>query len=301
MGLTTFPLGPATVSGQNITVDQWLKKPEIITRRVGELAQQNFIAGDIFDVSTISTGSVVVETPDTNSNDLFTKTDVQKLEPGSAYPRADIARGELVAYSAEKWGHEFEVTDEARDDNEATVMQKAPRVLANTLTRKLNLRAVATIEAAATAYTRTQAAAATWTAVNALTADSKTNASSPLHVFALAQQKLAGEERGWEEAFDTVILNPQETFALTVALGKDWKAGLADAFGIKNVRTSARVTAGTAYYLASGQVGAMRFNTPLTVSTYREENVDSTILKAKARFIPYVSEPYAFLKLTGLA
>jgi hypothetical protein len=64
---------------------------------------------------------------------------------------------------------------------------------------------------------------------------------------------------------------------------------------------SPRVTPGTAYYLASGQVGAMRFSMPLQVKPREDEEVDGTILKARTRFIPYVNEPYAFLKITGLA
>lgn len=299
MSLGTFPVGAVTVSGQQITTDAWLKREEVINRRVADITQKKFIAQDIFTISGINAPAVVTEIPNAVDNDLFTTTDAQRVEPLTRFPRAKATRGTLTTFTPEKWGHEYEVSQEAIDDNDVSVQQRAPQQLANTLVRKLNIRAIETLEAAATAYSRTQAAAATWDAINALTADNKTNASSPLNVLALADEKVEEEERGWEDTFDTLLLHTNQKRALRIALGKDWRSYFAEE-GITKIVSSPRVTAGTAYYLASGQVGAMRFNQPLSTRVYEKPEVDGRIIQSKCRFIPYVNEPYAFLKLTGL-
>lgn len=300
MSLGTLPFGSATVSGQNITVDAWAKRPEVIARRIAEVAQKKFVAGSLFSISSIATGTVITEIPNAVDNDLFTSGDVQTVEPLTKYPGTDIVRGTLTAFTPRKIGFDYEVSEEAIEDNDIDIIPRATTAMTNTVLRKLDQYAVAAMVTATSTYSRTQAAATTWTALNAVTHDSKTNASTALDVFALAEKKLAEEERNFDETFDSLLLNPAQVYALTLALGKGWKATLNDTFGISNVLSSNRVTAGTGYYYAAGQVGAMRFNRPLRVKRRLEEDIDGVVLNVSARFSEYVNEPYAFLQLTGL-
>lgn len=300
MSLGTIPFGSPTTSGATVTLDSWLKRPDVITRRTADLVRKGFIAGDVFDTSSIDRGSIVVEIPNAVDNDLFTATDVERIEPLGKYPRAETTRGTLTPFAAEKWGHEYEISEEAITDNDESQMTKAPQQLANTLVRKLDLRAVQVLEAGVSTYSRTVSSTTQWSAINALTYDTKTNASSALQVFAKANQQLATEERGFDDTFDTLLLNPQEAYNLFLSIGKGWKQALAETVGITKIKVSNRVPMGNGYYLASGQVGAMRFVWPLTVKPRDNEDNDGKILKARTRFIPYLNEPFALLKLTNL-
>lgn len=301
MGITNYPFGAATVSGQNVTVDSWSKQPEVIRRRIAVLAQKKFFADKVFNVSgTITGAGIVTEIPNAVDNDVFTTTDVQKIMPLGKYPRSKTTRGTLTTFTPDKWGHEFELADEAVTDNDTSVMNRCPQQMSNTLVRKMHVVAINVLDAAATTYSRTQAAAATWDATNAVAWNVKTNATSPLNVLALANEKIESEERGFDGMLDTLVLNQAQKRALVIGLGATEWMSVLDTYGVKNVFVSPRVTAGTAYFTASGQVGDIRFADPLSVRTYREDDTDSTIIKAKARFAAFVNEPYAFLQLTGL-
>lgn len=300
MSIGTLPYGVAAVNGKEITVDQWSKRPEVIAARVADITQKNYVAGGIFSMSPITTGSVVAEIPDTVDNDTLPTVNPQRVAPLSKAPKADLVRGTLQTFEPEKWTLEYDLSYEAIEDNDESQKDKAPRVLANGLTRTLNVRALELLEAAATTYSRTVNAAATWDAINALTADTVTNISSPLNVFALAEKKLELEERDYDATFDTLILHPNQKYALSLGLGDGWKAKLKDTFGITNVMSSARITSGTAYYLKGGAPGSFRFNRPLTIKPREDEEIEARVLKANTRFIPYVNDPWPFLKLTNL-
>jgi hypothetical protein len=301
MSLGTIPVRAADIQdGTRISVDQWSRHPEVIARKVADISQKKFIASAIFDISGMTTPTVAVELPDTVDNDVYPTKNPQIVEPLSPTPLADMVRGTLTTFVPKKWQLGYELSQEAIDDNDITQMQKVPRVLANGFTRTLNIVATEVIEKAVTDYSRTVSATTTWTAINALTYDTKTASSTVLDVFGKARLQVENEERGYEDAFDTLLVNGAQAYAIELSLGANWRQSLS-AQGITNVIVSPRVTDGTAYFLASGLVGAMRFRDPLTVRRIEQEEIDGVLLKGSTRFVAYVNEPYAVVKLTNLA
>jgi hypothetical protein len=64
---------------------------------------------------------------------------------------------------------------------------------------------------------------------------------------------------------------------------------------------SNRVTAGTAYAVASQQVGELRMEQPLQTETYREPKTRRTWVQSSIKPVMYVTNPMAVRKITGLA
>jgi hypothetical protein len=60
------------------------------------------------------------------------------------------------------------------------------------------------------------------------------------------------------------------------------------------------VTNGTAYVVATGQVGELRIEKALGTETWREEKTQRTWVQSDVRPVMYVTNPYSIKKVTGL-
>lgn len=289
------PLGPPSVSGTLITVDTMLQQPTRITRMIMDLTLQRFIADRVFaSAGGVSGGAVIYDT--VQANELYTNRDVQRVEPGAEFPLVTSERLVPNVAQVEKWGGKVFVTDEARDRNNAAGFTNQMRQLGNTVVRKINQRCIEVLEAAITASGFTSAGR-NWGAV-VVGGSSQSNVTLfPARDFMLAQQLAETDELG--VVYDLWLLNPQEYTALALVYGST----LSDILNSLNlsIYVSNRVTAGTAYVVASQQVGEMRVEKPLSSETWREPETERTFVQTSVRPVMYVTNPFAVRKFTGLA
>lgn len=299
MPVGTYPLGPPSVSNNQLTVDTALQSPTRISRTIAELASQRFFVDRLFAIGgDVQGGAVQYETPPTVATDLYSGRDVQRIEPGGQYPVVTGERGPDAVAAVEKWGGEFPVTDEARDRNDTGLLARNTRQLANTLQRKIQQRGVSVLDALLSAYSRTLAGNS-FSAAAALTFNTKTDAASPLATIAEAIEVFETDERGYLPSI--LLLNPAQTSDLMKVLGASrWRAALSE-FGIDEVFSTPRVAAGTAYISAAQAVGQLRYEQGVTTQVVREDRRDRSVVKSGARFVVFGNEPYAALKLTGIA
>lgn len=293
-----FPLGAPTLVGNTLTVDTALKQPGRITKRIADLTLQKFIVDRIFATSGVSVASGAVIYDQVTANDLYTDRDVEQRAPGQEYPLVGGSRPAPKVAQAEDWGGKFYITDQARSRNNVAAFDAQVTQLANTIVRKVNARAVATLEAAITALGGAGVVPGSdWSDVT-LTGTSPTpNNERPAADFAKVQLAADIEELG--VVYDLWIVNPQEKHNLTVAYGPDWKQFL-DAAGIE-IFDSNRVTAGTAYAVARGQVGFLDYEQGLTTEAWREEKTRRNWVQSYVQPIMGVTNPYSIKKVTGLA
>ena len=292
---TAYPLNLPTVSGTTITIDQMLSEPTRITHYLSDLTLRGLFATDIFTPSGGVTGGAVLYDQLT-TNDLYLTRDVQNVEPGAEFPIVTSDRPTPRLAPVEKIGGRLFVTDEARDRNDSTALRREAQKLANNITRKLNARALSTLDAAATEYSRT-AVGVNWSAVVTGGA-SQTNATGwPAADFAKFQLQADTDELGI--TFDRIYLNPAQANSFKLTYGSEWRSVLDD-WGYEMVSTN-RVTAGTAYVVASGQVGQFRLEKGLTTETYREERTQRTWIQTDIRPVFVVDGPFGVLKVSGLA
>lgn len=293
----TYPLGAPTLSNNRVTVDLALKQPTRVTRRIADLTLQKFIVTRIFGQGGAVSGGAVIYDQAT-LNELYLDRDVQRVAPGDEFPIVGGSRTVPKVALVEKWGGKFETTDEARDRNDVAFFNNQVTQLANTIVRKVNQRAVAELEAAISAL----GGAGTFVGHNWGTVvtggSSQTNNSGwPGADFAAAQLAADTDELGVE--YDVWITNPKQLANLRITYGDKLQAML-DSFGIREVYASNRVANGTAYAVASGQVGEMRVEKGLSTETWREPKTESTWLQSSVRPVMYVTNPYSVKKITGL-
>lgn len=287
---TTHPLGPPMVSGTTITVDTMLQQPTRVTRMIMDLTLERFVADRLFASGGGVTGGAVVY-DEAQENELYTNRDIEQVSPAAEFPLVTSERLAPKIAEVEKWGGKTFVTDEARDRNDTAGFTKLMRQLANTITRKLNQRAVAEVNAALADGAR-DVVGNDWSSYNP---EVDPPQSSPAYDFGRAQMQAETEEMGIE--YNLWIVNPQEALALTAVYG----ATLGVAPGIPSIYSTPRQPAGEALACAERQLGQMRIEKPLGTETWREQGTERTWVQSSVRPLWFVDNKFAVLRFTGLA
>ena len=293
---TLYPPGAPTIAGNVISVDAFLNNPPLVQRAIMDLTLQRFLADRIFAAGPpTNAGSVLYE--QVAAGEWFTVRDVQEIEPGDEFPIVDGAVTPPLVAIIKKWGGAFLVTDEARQRNRRDIVARNLVKLRNTVTRKVDTVAMATLNAAPIV---TQAASGDWTvAATDVIADLET-----------ARSTIDQADLGYEA--DTVIIHPSQ--ALDVRKDADLRTALpresvernllsapdlSGLLGFPNWYVTNRQTAGTIHVLASGQVGGISEEKPLTSEVIPERKNERTRVQASRRAVPYVTDPLAVVKITG--
>jgi hypothetical protein len=292
-----YPLAAPTVSGSTITVETMLQQPTRITRYLSDITLRNYISPLFFTTpGGVSGGAVIYD--QLTLNDLFPTRDVQEVAPGGEFPNISSDNVDPKTAAVEKHGGKFFVTDEARDRNDQGVIQREGRKLINAMIRRQDARSVAVIDAAIAANPSQIVTGLNWNSV-VTGGSSQSNASAwPAADIAKVQKLADTQELGVE--IDTLVLNPDQAFQLRLVYGDDLQA-LLDSYGIETLMSSNRVAAGTAYALQAGLPGEQRYEKALSTETWRDAEHQKTWVQTDARFVSYVTDPFAVFKLTGLA
>jgi hypothetical protein len=292
------PLGPPTISGTKISVDTMLKQPTRITRMIMDMTLQKFVADRIFaSGGGVTGGSVVYDSVE--ANDLYTERDVERVSPGAEFPIITSARRVPGVAEVEKWGGKVWIADEAKDRNDSILFTNQIRQLGNTIVRKINARAIQTLEAMFTAHaTRVVASPNNWSTVTPYGATPTAPSAWPAQDFAKAAEIAETDEMGIR--YDLWILNPTDYTNLLILYGGDGIQELLSTLGLEIYVTN-RMTAGTAYVVAQRQVGQMRTEKPLSSETWREPNRERTWVQASVRPLMFVDNRFAALKFTSIA
>lgn len=290
----SYPYAQPTVSGSTITVEALLAQPTRITRYLSDLPMRNFISPLIFTTTGgVSGGSVVYD--QLTLNDLFSTRDVQNVEPGTEFPLVTSENPAPKIASVEKYGGKFFVTDEARDRNDGGVVQREGRKLINTIQRKTDQKAIATLDASISAISSQTVTGVNWN--NVVTGASASTASL-WPAADLSKVQLLADTQELGVTFDLWIVNPAQKAQFDLVYGTG-AADVLSSYGVRMVASN-RVTAGTAYVVASGQVGEIRLEKPLTTETWREQETQRTWVQSDVRPVMFVTDPYSVVKVKSL-
>lgn len=293
--MPVHPLGPPVADGSRVTVDMMLNQPTRITRMIMDLSLQRFISERLLsDAGGVSGGAVIYD--EAQENELYLKRDVKQVQPAGEFPIVTSERLVPKVAEVEKWGGKVFIPDEARDRNAAALFTNKIRQLTNTIIRKHNQRAISVLEASITSSGQTFTGT-NWNAV-VTGGSSQSNATLwPARDFAVANQMAEEDELGVN--YTLWLLNPAQFAQLSIVYGEGLNT-LLSRLNI-DIYVSNRVPAGTAYVVAEQQVGERRLEKPLGTETWREQGREITWVQASVRHVMYVTNPYAVLKVTGLA
>lgn len=293
-----YPYDAPTISGTNITVEMMLQEPTRVTRALNDITLQKFWADRLFAFPGGVTGGAVLY-DQLDANDLYATRDVQNVEPGGEFPILSFERPIPKVAQVEKYGGKWFVTDEARDRNNPQQLTNGITKAANTINRKTHQKLVAVLDATVTALGGAiTMAGVDWTTATTTAQSAVTPAILPGSDLAKAQVVADVRELGVE--YDLLLLNPLQASELKIVYPNgSWREVLSDN-GINGMISSNRITAGTGFLVAEGQVGELRVEKALGTETWREGSTQRTWLQSDVRPVMYVTNPYAFLKLTGI-
>lgn len=292
-----YPFGAPAVNGNQITVDMMLKEPTRINNYLSDLVLKGYFADRIFANAGGVSGGALIYTQLTK-NDVYATSGVQKVAPGGEFPTVSFDRPEPKVAVVDKWGGKFDVTDEARDRNDLSMIQSEGIKLSNTILRQMHTEALATLDASIAAIgSDVQITGVSWADAAALTLTTTSNSALPAADFATVAKKAAQFELGAE--FNLWIVNPQEMANFQIIYGDRWRAVL-QANNTDMIATNL-MPAGTAKVVAEKQVGQERFEKPLGTVTFREEERETTWVQSSVRPLYAVTHPYNVLSVTGLA
>lgn len=298
----SYPLGPATVSGNTITVDQALNSPTRILRDIARLTDQRFFASRVFSAGpNVEGGSVLFELPPSTATDLFAERGFQEVAPMEEAPVLTFLRGVPVVAKPRKLMGKFPVSKEARRRNDTRLITRAMNQAANTLALTLDSMAVAVLQAAITANSRTLAGQS-WATAAGTTMTTRSGTNVAAADLLAARKQVTVESRGRE--LDSILINPNQELSLAQAaasMGITIDQIFATA-GIRNWFSSQRVTAGTAILYEEGQVGGWSNEFPLEQTTWVEEKTDNTTwFQWSISPAMFIDDPYGIVQLTGIA
>lgn len=291
-----FYPGSADYRDGLITINEALNNPTSIEQRIAEVAKDNLLVDALFTPGGEVTGGAVIYSSITEKH-LFT-SDVADRQPGDEYKVVYAERPEARLAKVQDFGGKFAVSDEARKRNLTVDFDNDVTMLTNTIVRKINANAISTLEAAiATGEVKTLATAKPWNTVS-LAGDPATISPTferPTADFANAQQMADELDLGIQ--YTKLLVNPIDHANLKIIYAEHLKDVL-EAFGLE-VLSSVHVPSGTAYLVDPGKVGFVRYEEPLTVTTWRDEAHRQTWVQGYAMPVMGVTTPNAVCVIKG--
>lgn len=291
----TYPPAAPSLSGDTLTISRFLNSPTLVQRALRTLAQNRFIADTLLQGRPgVSGGAVLVETSET----IFADRNPQAIEPGSEFPLSTVSTGLGQLLAVSKWGLDTVVTDEAILRQGFNPVDRALMKLVNSVVRQVDTVAMLAIR---TALTTTAAAAGTWDTSTTLVRE-----------IAVAKATIMALNQGYDP--DTLVISDLKAAHLTsnaTALGilpresrTDnpivVKGLLSEILGLDILVTPNLPVATEAYVVDRKVLGGMAEETPLTSKSIREELLERWRLRAKRTVVPYVQEPGAGVRITGI-
>jgi len=312
--MSSHPFAAPTVNGDgSISVARYLKEPTRITRMVEDLTLGKFLSDYLFSAGPKPSGGAIVYdeavAPDEATKYLQNGQDVLEIAPSGQFPRFETADAETAKVAkVAKYGGEVEIAWEAKTRNDTRAFARDITRLANTIVKKINTRAIDTLDAALVANP-TQATSigalglTGWATIAAQSGGIQTGmgttfavTKTPDALFDAVQLQADTQDMGVE--YDTLLAHPVQCAQLKTIYQKDL-AGILSAAGLTLVKTT-RVPNGTLYFAQAGQVGGIGLEQPLATRTYTEDRHQRDVVQSSVIPVFYVDNPTAVLKVTGV-
>lgn len=299
-----FPPASPTIAGDYLTVSRFLNTPTLVARRMRTLAEQRLIATSILTGrETVSGGAISFD----QNEGLYTDRAVESVSPGGEYPLTTVGNGAAQLAKVVKWGQDTLVTDESAKRKAMSAVDKALLKLINTAAKNVDTVALAAI---ASSVTQSQVAAAAWSAASG-TQILRDILKAKAALSALNQgydaDTLIVDDASWALlASDQVLINAiaRETQSNAVVTGNFELIA-----GLRIMRTPNLPAAG-AWILDSAQLGGVatedlggnyqKVDGVLESKSIRDEDNDQWRLRARAVCVPYITEPNAAIRITGI-
>ncbi|MGP4058775.1 major capsid protein [Mycobacterium sp. 4D054] len=284
------------LTGRRLTVDTALKQPTTIRARIAQLADEQILLPKFFRTlgAKVEGGGMLFSV--IQASDFFT-SDVEKRSARAEYKVVEGVDPEPKLALVEDWGGKFQIGVEEITRNDVNYLDQQTTQLANTITRKLDVRAMAELNAAVTGANVVPGH--DWSILVTIGSEAELTPSGELPTADLSAAQLASDLQELGVKHDLLVVHPNEAHALRTAYADRLDAMLKSA-GVE-LFANPRVTAGTAWTVEKGMVGTVGFEFPLTVDVWEDKATRSWWVQAYVVPAFGVDRPFAAKKLTGLA
>lgn len=305
MAITYPPVAP-TLTGDILAISRFLNTPTAVARRLRTIAEQRFIA-DVLLTGRIEGSSILYETDES----IYTSRAPEVVAPGAQYPRALGPTGTASIANPVKWGQEVPITDEEVGRFRGDAVERNLQKIVNYLVYTVDSTALAVI---ASAVTQSIAAIANWNA--------PATANIILDLLR-AKATIRALNKGYDPdtvacddfAFAYIVGNMSvlSTMAREANTTVSMDGDIPVLAGLRILPTPNLPTAGTAIVLDSNVLGSMgyeRIPSPeyqgdpangVETMTRRDPIAnDSWLVRGRRPVVPFVQEPGAGCKITGI-
>lgn len=300
---TPYPPAPPTVSGNNITMDAFLNNPARVQRAISDLTLNRFLADRIFAEGPRAAGGAVLY-DQLLATDFFTARDVQAIEPATEFPILNSGETMPLVAAVTKWGGSAVFSYESVRRDRRDLLARELIRLRNTIIRKIDTVGMAALNAAPVQTFGT--VAGVWTTVT----------NNPVTDIFTAVSMIDEQDMGYTAT--AAIINPADALsirlstALAARLPRETPRGAsgspdllssADLDGLAGIDrwyVSNRQTAGTVHVLAERQIGGISDELPLYSRTVDEETKERYRVMSARIAVPYITDPKAVVKITGV-
>lgn len=294
----TYPPPAPTISGDIETISRFLNTPTLVQRRLRTLAENRFIADTILQNKVPASGGAVLYE---QTESIFPTQVPSSVAPGAEFPLSAIPTGPALLAAVLKWGLDALVTDESiRRQQTMNPVDRALTKLVNGVVKQVDSVAMLALN---TAITQTAAAAGLWSTSTTLVRE-----------ITAADAAIRALNQGYDP--DTIILSDvaggyltANDKVLSLLPREQWNASSGPIFkGFLNtllnhdIFVSPNLPVNTlALVLDRKVIGGMAEEVALTSTTIRQETRERWRLRAKRVVVPFIQEPNAGYKITGVA
>jgi len=302
--MPTFPTSPT------VTMDVLLRQPVLISRALTDLSRKRFnIADTVFadaGPDAVAGGSARYQT----SESVYTADDPIALALGAEFPRTVWTEAISTAVT-QKYGLEFPVLYETIRRKQYDVMARGLRKIANRITKFLDARALAVLDAGGITA---QAVSTAWSS----------GAADPLKDISQARATITTADEGYVP--DTVLMSDQTAHVFANHANvrgylpretetQFGRTGIVGQIQGLTIVQSPAVAAGFVYVLESKMIGSIAdeglapeegyasydvgdgMNKPIAVKTYEEIQKSQWVVRGMRVPAMWVAEPLACVKV----
>lgn len=307
--MATYPPAAATLADPNLTASRFLQNPEFVARALQSMGDLRYRGTFLLTGRQETTGGAIGYE---QVEGVFADAPPEIVAPGGEYSLTTISDGPAGLARVAKYGKDTPITDEAIKRRQMDPVNKGLLKLVNSAALVIDQ---ATVSVIASAITATRAAGAAWTSAsptilrdilraaadvrglnlgyepNALLVDDSTwayLASDPQISAAMARESATNPiYTGRFEILAGLQVIP--TPAANLPLGVGTSAWVVDTDQLGFIATED---------LAQGyqQAGEL-----VQSKVIREDKTDSWLVRARANFVPVVTDPGAGFRISGVA
>lgn len=302
----TYPPAAPSLSGDVLTISRFLNTPTAVARRLRTIAENRFIA-DVLLSGRIEGSSILYETDES----IYTSRAPEIVAPGDQYPRSLAPTGTAAVANPVKWGQEVPITDEEVGRFRGQAVERNLQKIVNYLVYTVDSTALAVI---ASAVTQSIAAIANW---NTLAS------ANPVLDLLRAKATIRATNKGYDP--DTVAcddlayayivgnFNVLATMARESGQTASMTGSVITLAGLRILPTPNLPTAGTAIVVDSNNLGSLGYeripspeyqgdpaNGVETQTRRNPSGNDEWLVRGRRPVVPFVQEPAAGCKITGI-